>query len=144
MTATLQAHHNKHKFQPIVWAMLKPRFHGRANPTCSSGEQLARAKILPSPARPASCTGRSKMESDELHDGFARPWKRSLSASHIFRFFTQSLEIKVAPNIHHILLSRTDESLSARFKSSPTFFYCTMEMTCRSADIYLICQIFAI
>jgi hypothetical protein len=29
---------------------LKLRFHGRANPSCSSGKQLGRAKSLPSPS----------------------------------------------------------------------------------------------
>jgi hypothetical protein len=41
------------------------------------GEQaknlLGKQKILPSLAQTASCTWHSKVESNELHDGFARP-----------------------------------------------------------------------
>jgi hypothetical protein len=39
---------------------------------------LGEQKILPSPDQTASCTWRSKVESDELRDGFSRLWKRSL------------------------------------------------------------------
>jgi hypothetical protein len=56
---------------------VKLRFHGRANPSCSSGQQLGRATNLPSPSSEQAAHDKS-MESDELHDGFARPWKRGL------------------------------------------------------------------
>jgi hypothetical protein len=39
---------------------------------------LGEQKILPSPDQTASCTWRSKVESDELRDGFSLLWKRSL------------------------------------------------------------------
>jgi hypothetical protein len=66
-------------------------------------------------AQPASCTWRSKMESNELHDGFARPWKRGFShIRHQWSIFLVNyfhMEIAFA----HVSITKYDSILLADF-----------------------------
>jgi hypothetical protein len=66
----------------VVALLAKAAFPRSCKSIVQLGEQaknlLGEQKFLPSLAQTASCTWRSKVESNELHDGFARPWKRSL------------------------------------------------------------------